>query len=524
MTLKPFQLLQNVGGKNDRVGGLSKPIQMAERVENLHYVDSYALTAENQGYSVLHSVGGSPAKGVYPYEVSGQKRVLAVLSTQLVAYNEATGVLTTNVNSGAPFSGANPQATLFQDKLIFCGTGQEVKYWNHTGGLQNFASGFPITLHATTYSKPKLVCTYNNRAVYANFDTQKSTVVFSRTLLPDDFTVSASDETSAIFQDVEPGDGEEIVAIRPLFVPGQSKAYLAVFKRTKTYLIDGDSPSTLRMDRLSDTYGCISPNGVVQVGNDLYFMSAVGIMSLGASVATGFIEPSLAAARNVQKTYDSINPLYESRAWAQHQPDRREVWFAFPEGSSQVCNRVLVLKYKTGEDELDRWTEKVDYPLQATCRLGKNYYGASSSGELCKLFTQSLYGSATPMWRYTYYPTDFGAVHLTKRLKDLYTWFDGTGLVNATLATRWEFNRGSRTYEFPVISVGPQAAAVYDSSIYDASVYGGTPSQVTKIKVPARGNGQRVEFSIYGSAALSTPKFLGLTGLVEIGSIARSSL
>ena len=159
-------------------------------------------------------------------------------------------------------------------------------------------------------------------------------VWFSNIADPDTWT------TGTDYFDVGLSDGQEITGL------GILGEYLVIFKRKSIYVLSGSGPSDWKLSttvnnlvNVENSVGCVSHRSIVQVGNDLWFMSDDGIRSLrrneeGGTPLTGIV------SGNIQGTIDTMNPSALDKVCATLYDKR--FYYAIPTGSSTYNDVVMV--------------------------------------------------------------------------------------------------------------------------------------------------------------------------------------
>jgi len=164
--------------------------------------------------------------------------------------------------------------------------------------------------------------------------THKNRVFFSNLGDPDTIT----DGTD--YFDIGKSDGQAITGIYPL---GE---FLVIFKRKSVYIMNGTSPDSWKLSgsvnnvtSIANSVGCVSAKSIVQVGNDLWFMSDDGIRSVKRN-EEGSVPLMGVVSENINTTIDSINSSAFSKVAATFFDNK--VYFAMPTGSSTTNNKVMV--------------------------------------------------------------------------------------------------------------------------------------------------------------------------------------
>ena len=116
------------------------------------------------------------------------------------------------------------------------------------------------------------------------------------------------------------GDGDPIVALQ-----SWRENVLLVFKRNSVWAVvcaptvddsgEAVSPAQWTVKKLSDSYGCVSRESVAQVGNDVWFLSKSGVVSVTrAAAASESSEISLLPISN--PVQDVIDAIHWQSAWS----------------------------------------------------------------------------------------------------------------------------------------------------------------------------------------------------------------
>jgi len=140
--------------------------------------------------------------------------------------------------------------------------------------------------------------------------------------------------------DVNTSDGQKITGI------GILEDFLIIFKENSIWAMQGAFPDEWIIDSANNNLtnifqgvGCVSHRSIVQVGNDLWFMSKDGIRSLRRN-AEGTTPLMGRVDGNLQTTIESLNESQLSGVVATLFDKR--VYFAIPTGSSTFNNKILV--------------------------------------------------------------------------------------------------------------------------------------------------------------------------------------
>jgi len=529
--IKPFGFFFNTKGLDEYTGTMFIQPDAAVQIENMHVDAIGQWSAYKQGYdnftAQLESGARVDSLGWYT-DASGTDYLLEAINGKIKNINTSTGAVTSEISTG--FTGGNPvDFETFKGTLYAVEKSISPQKWAGSGSM-SAASGWPVTSGSDSYDKPSLVEAYANRLTFANFNgatKYPSHIVISDNLAPETFTLGASATDGAVIQ-VNPGDGQNLVAMRNLYIPNQDTNVLILFKDRSVYSLSGTTPSTFVVTRISSKFGALNNRCVVQVGQDLLFLDVYNINSLSTATESGTIQPKAIGSERVIDTLATLNLSAKDKAWAIHYPDRREVWFAIPTGSNTEPDTIIVYYYnQTDQGPVNMWSIRKGTTETCALLLNKTVFTGSSTGYIRKWFNSSKYGSTGISWIYKYPFFNFGTQYQNKRVLECYAWFLLIGSETITFKTEWRGggNNIQKTIS-KTISITDGSGSVYGTvtppaAVFGTSVYGGS-AILKKIKIPVIGNGEQLQFTVTGTTGSTGPIFLGLSGLVEYMEFSRS--
>ena len=203
--------------------------------------------------------------------------------------------------------------------------------WNQEGNCA-VLGGSPPSARVATYHRSRLWA--------ANTNANPSRLFFSAFGDPETWT-----GTDSGFIDIDPGDGDNIVGL------ASYKGALIVFKgpyKGSIHQVVGSAPTgtdAFARKPILKGNALQTHNSIVEVGNDLWFMSESGIYSLDAVFATGdFAQADM--TRFLKGFFTSqINRTNLDRVWGVHYSHRScAIWTLTASGASEH-NLALVLSY-----------------------------------------------------------------------------------------------------------------------------------------------------------------------------------
>lgn len=316
----------------------------------------------------------------------------------------------------------------------------------------------------------------------ADTSSDKSTVVWSDLLTPHIWSGGTSG--SLDLRNVWPMGGDEIVAM------AAHNGYLFIFGKAQILIYEGaDVPSTMRLKDSIVGVGCIARDSVQNIGEDVYFLSDAGVMSL-----LRVIQEKSSPMRQISKNvHEDLKAAVTAETLAN-----------IKSGFSAVNNMYLL----TMPASQKTYCFDTRSPLQdgaARCTLwsgvtSKAFYETASRkfylGKPGYIGEYSGYTDNTSAYRMLYYTTwvDFGNPIRTSILKKIF--MDIIGGRNQSLVYKWGFDFLSAGYS-QTVAIPATAVAVseYNVSEYNIAEYSGTLG-VNRISVNASGSGRVIQVGI----------------------------
>lgn len=527
-TQKPFAFFANYQGQDEKSGEFTVQPTAARTIQNMHMDKLGQWSAHNQGFSHLSAQleSGTRINGLYWYTTTaGVDWLIGAVKTKVKTVNESTGAVS-NISSSFT-NGDIVDFETFQGTLYITSKSLAPQKWAGTGSM-SAATGWPLINGGNTYDKPKVVEKYANRLVFANFNgTTKypAHIVVSDDLAPETFTIGTND-TNAVIAQVSPGDGQAITGCKSYHVPLSNSQVLVIFKDRSIYGFEGDTPATFQIYLINPYIGAVSNNAIVQVGPDILFMDLYNIYSLTTANASGTIQPKAIGSEMVKETLADMNTSVKEKCWAQHLPERKEVWFGIPTGASSEPNKILVYSYYTGPDgqPVNAWSVRKGSIQTCSVLFNRTLFTGDSSGYVNSWFSTSAYAGTGINYIYEYPNFNFGTQAQNKKINECYLHFILNGDETITFETHW---RGGGNDTRKVISVPMELAggvAAYGTAVFGSDIYQGSGIYF-KARVPVLGNGEQLQYKISGTTeTASGPIFLGISGLVEYLDYSRHRL
>lgn len=128
--------------------------------------------------------------------------------------------------------------------------------------------------------------------------------------------------TTAAFIDIQPGDGDQIMAL------GTFQNVIVIFKQFSIYQMTFDDTGDPVVQPITNAAGCVSARSVKNVENDLYFLSREGIRVLGnepnffSSIRTNILSKRIEPTTNTisETNYIKSNAIYFNNQYIMSAP------------------------------------------------------------------------------------------------------------------------------------------------------------------------------------------------------------
>lgn len=349
---------------------------------------SYLARAENVLFEVsraVHKVGGGTRLngtaltaapsilGQFDYWRSGtsgsfaQRYVVTTSDSKVYQEDPATPGAFNNI-TGAASIGANaiPSFVQARDTLgILWSDASTPLTWAQTGNVATW----------TQAPAGRCGCFHKGRVWISGTNANPSRVAYSSYTSITDFTGA---DTGAIESAFNPDDGDRVVGL------ASYKGALIVFKGPNMgsiYVVYGSSPEGedgFRVEPLVKGIPLQSPNSIVAVGDDLFFMSNRAIESLAAVAAHGDFEEDDLTKYLKGFFRDSVAQTQLTKVWGQNYAQKGIVLWTLPKAGSTTPDMILGLSYIRPDEGLKPFT----WTLSSCASLGIRIHPTTKVREL----------------------------------------------------------------------------------------------------------------------------------------------
>lgn len=492
--MQTFQYFDNTGGMNLQTNEITLAGGEAEEITNLHATAKGSWSNSNAGYVHLNATalaGSATVTSLYEYRaLNGQNFLMAVAGGNLYTLNISTGEETLQYSGLTP--GQRMNFVTFQGLLIGCNGADNPIKWDGANPVASLAN-WPPAIDGIVPGKPAIAENYSNRVVFSGDSDNPSLIYISELENAENFEPDFWSDSPGAIQ-VSPGDGEKITALKTIFLPLINQEVLVIFKEKSTYILSGEDIDTFAIQKVSAEFGAVSPLSLVQVGNELMFLTQEGVTSLSTATAQGNITTSFLSNR-IKPQIERLNRLMLENSFAVHLRNRQEVWWFVAEGSAGQNQLALIYNYGINRC----WSRRTG--IKAACGLSMNgrLYTGNYAGIVQKQLTGNSYNGEPIPWTYRTGFQDFSSPRVRKRIRDIQLFLKQISSVTVTVNMYWDFRRGSQfrqTRACPVVL--DQSTSAYNVAVFGQDYYNVAGSSTFKF-IPF-GSGQYFQLEFTGSA------------------------
>jgi hypothetical protein len=235
---------------------------------------------------------GQRIQCLFWYNTVVTEKLLAVANGKFYAYNESTNIWDLYFNA----------AISNIDEMISVCQLSDMLWWTDTGsgGIRKWDGTVVSTVSGATVPVATILECFTNRLVASGVATVPDGVYFSDLLDGATWNVLNILRVGA--------DGDAVVAIQ-----SWQDSYLLVFKQKSTWLIDVSptvSVASFPIKNIHRTVGCAAWRSISQVGQDVFFLSHNGVMSVQKQLATSNNAVQVPISLPVQDVIESIRWEY----------------------------------------------------------------------------------------------------------------------------------------------------------------------------------------------------------------------
>jgi hypothetical protein len=329
-----------------QVSNLRPSLLQTNQSEGLQNVDLVRLedATTRRGCDQLETgetTGPNAVLGMGFFKVGATEKLVRVKNTGTLKVQTHDGTPASSWTDAAGWtpSAANCDLVQGNDKMFFANGTDNLRSWDGAA-FTDMGTGYP--------APPKYahILYATNRLIGWGDTANPDTLGFSNILGEGVWSLANTMRIGA-------GDGDEIVTC-VLW----TKTLLAVFKRTSCYVVNIDPSaviSTMTIETVSETIGCVGPRAACKVGKDIWFMTDEGVRSLTRVLNGEDTEVVPPISFPVHDVIDTINKAALGTVCCYFYGDR--FFIAIPTGVATLPDKVLPALVISAEPRwLGTWT------------------------------------------------------------------------------------------------------------------------------------------------------------------------
>lgn len=449
-------------------------------------IDKRGRLASRKGWRLLtESQTGVDLKGAHEFlDIDGTR---TIISWNDDTFYTGTTTFATPTDNSTAFASANFDASTLNDKAYFVQSGDEPRYYDPVGNtFEDISTAGNTTTNLTAIDGANVSLSAYGRLWLADTDNSKTTVYWSDLL--DGTNFDSGSAGSIDLSSILVKGNDEIVAL------GAHVGRLIVFcKRNIVIFQDTDAdtvldPTTMRLAEVIRGHGCICRDSLQNTGDDILFLSSVGLKSLGR-----LIQEKSQPLRNLSKNVrdDLVGLLQESTPSlirSVYDPFNSFYLLLFPEYDTIYCFDTRQ-QLEDGTLRVTTWDTQVHNNLLFSdsvlyfCGADglSDYYGYQDDGE---------------SYRLSYYTNyfDFGDATRIKYLKRVGTTIIGGSGQEVVIKAGYDYEDNYVT--FPVILETGGSVAEFGISEYNEAAEYTTGLLVDKARAPIGGSGEVLQIGL----------------------------
>ena len=487
--MRTFRFFENTGGMNLQDNDTSLRDGDAEEITNLHANARGSWTSSNVGFVNLNATplqGGVPVTSLYEYvTLDSISYVMATAADKLLTFEPSTGANTV-IHSG--LAAGRMDFVTFQGLLIGCNGQNAPIKWDGMTSVQNLA-GWAPTIPGISPGSPSISAIFANRLIFSGDDNNPSMIYISALEDPEDFTPTTGAASAGAIQ-IAPGDGDRVTGIKTLFLPLNNEEVLVIFKETSTYMLTGSDSESFALQKVSDEFGAVGHHAVINVGNELMFLSREGVTTLSTATLQGNLTTGLLSNR-VRATVTELNPNLRKGFFAVHMRNRQEVWWFLAQGSFLYNQLVLVYNYGINQ----AWSRRSGIRAASGMERDGKLYTGNYEGVVQQQLRGNTYAGEDIPWVYRTGFNDLASPRMRKRIKDIEVFLRQISQVEINVNLYWDFRRGSANRQSRPLSVQMEGSNIYGTGHYGEDVYNLSGTSILKFIPDGSGRFFQMEFT-----------------------------
>ena len=423
-----------------------------------------------------------------------------------------------------------------QSIVIYCnGVSQPQKITSPSAAtplLFNSPGVWPGTFNGKSYATPKFCESFGDRFVYAGFPGAATAfdLLISNQGNPEAFTQAAPITATDCGSFTYPPELGQLTALRSLKLSNQTNDEIIIGGCTDgVFIITGSNATNYSLKILTKEFGIPSNRCMVQVGNELIFLSTKGIRTF-TSVAANAVLTTDTLSYLIQDLINQIDPAAWGNAHAVHYPASQEIWFWVPFiGDGTSCKHAFILNYNN-EDSIGGnlspiWSTRDGTAVACSINFGGVFYGGGYDGLLQQWYSGNLYDTAAINFQITTPLISLGNPSQKASMRNITVVTDGGAQQFTIRANIYQRLSGGNFRKTP----GRPSSRQLTSAAAGATALGSwklgisafPSNHIKPLDFQPAGNGQYWEIELVSTSAADALDYYGVAYTLSGGGIER---
>lgn len=442
-------------------------------------IDRYGRIGARKGYTVLTTdkteLGSSSIETIgYFEDDEGNTKVFSSGNNKIMS---GLVTLVDETPSGYTITSDRWRMANFNDKMYFFQRGHEPLVYDNANGL--LAMSDHPNVVGTPPEANECIAAYG-RLWCCDFTTEKQTVYWSDLL--NGVAWSGGTSGSLNISKVWPDGHDEVVAL------AAHNGYLIIFGRNSIVVYqDADQPSIMSLVDTVGGLGCIDRNSIQHTGDDILFLSHVGLRSFGRTIQEKSM-PSRDLTKNIRNDFNLLITGTNAGVKAIYSPENAFYLLTLTSNNITYCFDMRGA-LEDGSQRVTRWPST---PFNSFARNedGTLYIGNENGISIYTGYTDN--GASYP-FRYYSNPLTFGDSSRVKVLKKIIPTIIAGGSSRAVIKWGYDF---SQSFSSAYVDLPSLSAAEYNVAEYGIAEFSPTSSEILKKPINATGSGSVVTVGV----------------------------
>lgn len=464
-------------GLNTEDSPTQLPPQFASIADNC-VIDKKGRIAARKGFEYVTTSGGtsSTIKSIFNFiEDDGTETVFSAGANKIYT---GTTTLSDATPGGATISADNWQFAQLNEELFMFQSGHApMMYDPDVGSVQLITNHSGYT---GTVKQGDTVLAAFGRLWVSGVAGDLSTVYWSDLL--NGAAWAGGSAGSIDLEEYWPRGYDEVVALH------EWNDFLVIFGKKSIFLYQGaQNPASMVLHDVINGIGCVARDSIQPLGDDLVFLEASGLRSLGRVIQEKS-NPITFLSRNVNSDIKNATSVETGKIKSLYCRVEAFYLLSFPSQNTVYCFDIRS-PLQDGSLKTTKW---VDTNLTALYVLPDcTVYAGGTNGILSYTADYTDEGAEYPMRFYTH-PLDFGQPSVLKILKEVDMAMEGGN--SYTVALKWAVDYTS-SYRTSSTTTGAGTAAEFNIAEYSIGEYGGGAGVASK-HLKIGGTGRKVTIGV----------------------------